>query len=214
MQVRHKRVFNAHVAVSTTAMLRAATASGLLPYEVETLEEHAFLHMFCSWEELLEAVFCSDLCGSHFVASPNPTTFKVGVSPSTSVTAARSRLMADESWNFLLWHNPSRAARCWRLYFQSSNSERVINSARSFLEAAASIRHHIAHRSSGTRAEMTSKVAAGFGVNIGSMRTAQFLTRTASSNAILAIPPSLGVGPSWFEVIAHLLDGLAGQLAP
>lgn len=209
-----RRRLTAYGSIATAAMMRGAVRPELRLYEREALVEHAYLNMFGAWEVFLEGVFCWDLAGHHKPGGVAATTFKQGVQPSASPAQARARLLTDKGWTYLLWHNPGRAIACWNPYFSSSNSVSVLQSATSILDAAAGIRHHLAHRTPSTHASMVTKVAAGLGVHIGSRRGGAWLIEPAATNATLAVPPALGVGPLWFEVIEYILAQLSGQLAP
>jgi hypothetical protein len=111
--------------------------------QLEALYEAAFLRIFTSWENYLEAVVVRFLSG--YETKTHSPRAVAGTTLERTLAAAQTRLY--DGRDYLLWHNPkSSADRCAK-HLVKCPVEITLRANQAKIEHYAAVRHRIAHAS-------------------------------------------------------------------
>lgn len=185
--------------------IRTASATNSLPYReltvhrLEALHEMAFLRIFVSWEEFLEATFLRMMCG-YRTLTYTPI-YATGRAQQRTLVRAEAALFGSR--DYLLWHNPAQVRDRARAWFVGGPHELVIGSSFSRLEWFASLRHRIAH---GSRDARRKADAASIGLS-GRRFPAASAGRFLRSWNTAASPPE-----RWLHTLGGELASLSRQI--
>jgi len=111
---------------------------------VEYLYELAYLRMFISWEDFLEASFLRYLCG-HQSPRFGRATRKAGTAYCKTLKAAEADMLAVKGWAYVRWGSTEIALQPVKGLLVGSRHQAVISGAKSRLNQFCDIRNRIAH---------------------------------------------------------------------
>jgi hypothetical protein len=166
--------------------------------QIELIYELAFLRMFGFWESFLEQLFLRLLCGYERSVGNEP--LLAGQSYSKKIEDAQARILSGK--NFVSWYVPSDMVGRSRKFFDGSNFEMVIASAKVILEDQSTFRHQIAHVQEHASAKFDAMT----------MRLINKRVRGSRPGRLLRSPRG-AAGQNWLRHLSGQLIGLANQLA-
>lgn len=180
----------------------------LYPARLEALYEMAFLRVFVEWEVFLEESFIRYLCG--YESSCGPAALIA--TPFKTLDDARTDVLGSS--DFVSWQSTTYIIKRCRMYMPplvggttpaNSFHERVVVSNQARLDALASIRNRVAHKSAHSKKQFDN----------ATLLLAGRLYRAGSPGRFLRDRGSRGTPPQrWLYLIAQELRALALQITP
>jgi hypothetical protein len=173
--------------------------SSLSTMMLELSYELAFLRIFGFWESFLEETFVRLLCGYERGAG-NQEALLAGQSYSRTIPMATTRMLGG--LNYVAWYVPSDVVGRCRRYFDGSNFELVIASARQILTDQSVTRHQIAHVQTHAATRFDVMTMRLVGRRFRASRPGRFLRTVHTAPA-----------QRWLDHFTGQLRGLANQIA-
>jgi hypothetical protein len=182
-----------------TAPPASAVRQQLKVPQLEALYESVYLRIFSTWESYIEDVLVRFMAGYE-----TPGHRPVRVSPNSvlsSVRAARAHLYGN--LDYLLWHNPVKAADRIARYVANSPIELTLRSQGVRIQAFADIRHRIAHDTDDSKVKFRSAALLVTGNEYGG-KPGRLLRSTDMSDPLNQ--------PKWIRIISYELVSIAQSM--